>query len=76
MARFELNSIPAAKAAVKTARKVMVQIRFGCSENWVKISKVEALEFLELIGDNTTAREMEMGTGNFGEWNNHIVYLG
>ena len=73
---IELETIPQLRKAIRGARLVMVQIRFGCDERWIKISKREALDFIDAYSNQTTPRSIEMFTDSFGSLNGSTVYLG
>jgi hypothetical protein len=68
MAHVDIKTIPELRAAIKLARCVWVQPRFGTSERWVKITKVEALEMIHAYTDSDTPANCEMYGGVFGEY--------
>jgi len=55
----------------------MIQVRFGVSERWVKISKREAMDLANDLPDNT-ATYCEMYSGTFGQYDfkSGNLYLG
>lgn len=66
-------------AAVKKARLILVSVRFGLSEDSVKLTKPEALSFLtECFKNNMdiTPDRFEMYSGRFGYVEGDTVYLG
>jgi len=62
---------------IKTCHQVMIQVRFGVSERWVKISKREAMDLANDLPDNT-ATYCEMYSGTFGQYDfkSGNLYLG
>lgn len=72
----DLMTIPETRKAIRKAREVLMQPRFGSSEAWVRISKVEALDLLSNYKDDATPEHCEMYGGRFGELDVSIVYLG
>jgi hypothetical protein len=73
---IQLKTKPALKAAIKTARAIKAQIRFGCSERWVQITKTQAYDLIADIDAKTTPDQMEMFSGQFGELDGATLYLG
>ena len=55
---------------------IFAQLRFGTSEQWVKISKAEARNLI--TGMSGSPEHYEMYTGSFGEMNftEKTLYLG
>lgn len=73
---IELETIPQLRKAIRGARLVMVQLRFGTDEQWVKISKREALDFIEGYADHVSPRDLEMFGNSFGSLSGTVVYMG
>jgi hypothetical protein len=73
--RIELYTTDAVMIAIGQAKTVFVQVRFGTSERWVKISKIEARELIESVAGLTT-EQAEMYGGTFGTWSGRHLYLG
>jgi hypothetical protein len=63
---------------IKTCHQVMIQVRFGVSERWVKISKREAMDLANNLSDDATATDCEMYSGTFGQYDfkSGNLYLG
>jgi hypothetical protein len=77
MAHENINTVPQLKQAVKLAKRVFVQPKFGVSENWVQISKREANDFVSKMEDDTTPHRFEMYADTFGTfYNRTLLYLG
>lgn len=79
MDQVELTTVRSLKCAIRIAKTIMVQVRFGCSERWTKLSKLEALGLVSGIGsDDTTPEHFEMFTGVFGTYDtsSKTLYLG
>ena len=54
--------------AIRKAKFVFVQPRFGCVESWVKVSKVEARVFVNnTIFEDSTPEDMNLGVDYFAE---------
>lgn len=70
----DLKTIKETRAAIKAARVVYVEPRFGTSETWVRISKADALFILR--GMTGTPHANEMYTDRFGSVQDGAVYLG
>ena len=72
-----LRTVKELRIAIDEARTVYAQLRFGVSEEWVKISKVAARSLVATMREDTTPEQMEMGTSDFGmideQWD---LYLG
>jgi hypothetical protein len=72
---INIKDINECRKAVKKAKSVFIQPRFGASERWVKVSKVEALDLLQDISGSP--EENEMYAGLFGSLSRHgELYLG
>jgi hypothetical protein len=77
MARKELMSLKEVKAAIRKAKVVKIQPRYGLSEAWIEISKKVALEFVvNGIGPDESPEEAEMYGGVFGSLDEGVLYLG
>ena len=63
---------------LKVATYIFIQVRFGTSEKWVKLSKKEALLMVASLNPTTTPQDAEMYSGHFGEWYPYSksLYLG
>jgi len=72
----ELMTIKECLDAVKEAKFIMVEARFGCSEYSVKISKLEARTFLGSFEKDQTPESIEMPCGYFGTFEGGILRLG
>ena len=64
--KTEITTIPGLRAALKRAHEVRVQVRFGVSEDWLKLPKGEAEYLIKNIAASTTPRDFEMHTDVFG----------
>lgn len=74
--QIDIDTIEQLHRAIKTAKCIRIQVRFGFSERWLKITKVQALELIEDMG-NSTPREAEMYSGTFGALDKYgTLYLG
>jgi len=75
----DLMTVKETIAAVKKARLILIYPRFGLTEDEVKITKPEALAFLnECFKDNMdiTPDRFEMYSGRFGYVRGDVVHLG
>lgn len=75
----KLDSRSALLRALKQAKEVYVQPKFGSSETWLRVSKKEALMLLSCLGtrDNPTTPEgHEMYSDTFGSVLNECLYIG
>ena len=74
----ELMTIGETVKAIRKAKLVLIRVAFGVVEREVKISKIEALEFVRSIGDDATPCDMEMACDHFGtvDDDNVTVHLG
>jgi hypothetical protein len=64
-------------AAIRKARMILVQPRFGVVERWTAITKAEARNFIAAIQPDDTPANLEMFGGQFGELaDNGTLYLG
>jgi len=77
---MNIDTVKDLTRAIKKAKLILIPVRFGLSEDYVKISKVEAEFLVRGIPSYATPAEMEMYSGHFGELkkvdNNFILYLG
>ena len=77
MSHQNITTIPSLRLAIKVAKQVYVQAKFGTSERWVKISKLEANELLAQLFDDTKDPEFyEMYSGVFGTFNGKSLFMG
>lgn len=59
----ELTTISETRKAVKKAKGVYFQARFGLSEQWIEVTKKAALAFLDTIPEDATPEEFNMFGG-------------
>lgn len=64
MAR-DITTIPELKKAIRRAKVILVQPRFGVSEKWIKITKNEATYIVSDINDSATPEQHEMYGATF-----------
>lgn len=66
------------KRAIRDAKLILIQVKFGCSEKWVKISKAEAKDMISELDANATPESFEMYSADFGsfEASSKTLYLG
>ena len=69
-------TIPEFKKAIRAASEVLAQVRFGCSEKWVRISKADARSLVDGKTNDTTPEECEMYSGQFGSIVGTTLYVG
>lgn len=73
----EIMSVGELRTAIKNAKLVLCQVRFGVSEQWVKLAKQEALELVKNADNNQTPGDFEMYGDTFGSiGSDGILYLG
>jgi hypothetical protein len=73
----QITNILELRAAIKNAKEVLIGVRFGVSEKYLKISKKEAYYLLENIDQDSSPRDFEMYSGVFGEMDSKgILILG
>jgi hypothetical protein len=72
----DISTIRELRAAIKGAREIRAEIRFGCSERWVRISKTDAVALVRDLGKVATAADAEMYSGTFGSFDGDTLYLG
>ena len=63
----EIETVKELRAAVKQAKEILVGVRFGVSEKYVKISKKEAMYLIGDISADVSPRDFEMYGGVFAE---------
>lgn len=75
--RTDITTLDQLKRTIRSpaCKGVFAQVRFGCSEQWVKLAKVEALAFVDDLGGGTP-RELEMYSGSFGEFDGRSLWMG
>lgn len=73
---MEIKTKDQLRDAIGSCREVRVLPRFGTSETWIRIFKLDALELLKSIEDGSTPEDCGMYSGMFGELENGILYLG
>ena len=72
-----IDTIGKLRKAVRIADRVFMQVRFGCSEKWVRITKVEIEFLLEGYDDTDTVEDMEMFGDSFARvYGNNDLYVG
>jgi hypothetical protein len=74
MTTTNLTTLTQVRRAIDAASEVLVQVRFGVSEQWVRISKADARSLIK--GRNSTPDDMEMPCGDFGSVDGTTLYLG
>ncbi len=72
----DLLTIRATRQAIRSAKTVLMQPKFGLSEEWVKISKQEALKFLAPFKHDETPENAGMFANIFGSVDGNTVFLG
>ena len=72
----ELYHVADLRIAINTANEVLTQVRFGCSENSVRISKADACQLLTGLERSDTPEDHEMDSGTFGTVDGSTLYLG
>jgi hypothetical protein len=72
---MEISTLKALRAAINapSTKFVLAQVRFGCSEDWMKLRKEDALKLAR--GDGTPD-DLEMYAGIFGRLDGDTLYLG
>ena len=73
---MDIKTVKEFRKAVKDCREVRIGVRFGVADAYVKIAKADALKLVKGWGGNTTGRELEMYTGDFGRLEDGILYAG
>jgi len=76
MLRVEIKTVRELKTAIRHAKHILVQPRFGASERWIKITKREAKAIASDIPKFATPAAVEMFTGTFGVVEGDALYLG
>ena len=70
----DITTVPEFRKAVREAKDVLTQVRFGCSERWVRISKADALLLVAGFGRSDTPEQHEMDA--FASVDGSTLYLG
>lgn len=73
---IEIRTIPELRAALKIAKAVYVQPRFGTVETWLKVSKSEARTLLLGLTKWETPETMEMPAEIFGTLQGATLFIG
>jgi hypothetical protein len=73
---IQITTVKALRSAIRNCDAVYAQLRFGMSERWVKITKSEAIQLADDLGDETTPECMSMYSGVFGSLTSGDLYLG
>lgn len=71
-----LSTIEALLGAIKYAKVVYIQPRFGTSEAWIRISKAEARFLAKALPENATPGVCEFTANQFGHMIEDELYLG
>lgn len=74
--RTTIMTVSELRKAIKVADMILIQVRFGVYESWVKISKIEANDIVKSMSPVTTPGGFEMYTGTFGYVEDGMLYLG
>lgn len=74
--RTTIMTVSELRKAIKKADVVMIQVRFGVYESWIKISKIEATVIANSMSPDTTPGSFEMYSGEFGYVEDGTLYLG
>lgn len=72
----KIMTIPELRKFVKKADVIFAMVRFGCSEEWLKITKKEALFLLDGFEDGDTPKDLEMFGDSFGSLETVISIAG
>jgi hypothetical protein len=70
----DITTVAEFRAAVTAAKDVLAQVRFGCSERWVRVSKADARALVSGYGRNDTPEQHEMDA--FATVEGTTLYLG
>jgi hypothetical protein len=73
---MDIMTVPQLKRAIREARLILTQPRFGLNESWVKLAKGEALALVSVLDADMTPHDLEMSTGRFGNVEGDTLYLG
>ena len=73
---ISIMTVPAFKRAIREASEVLAQVRFGTSEQWVRISKAGAMELIKGLPASATPEEAEIYSGQFGAVIGSTLYIG
>lgn len=71
-----IKTVHGLRHAIRTCREVLIQPRFGTSEAWVKITKIEAQRLTEGMPAMHTPDDAEMSDGHFATFDGEFLYLG
>ena len=71
-----ITTVAEYRCAVRDAKRVFVQPRFGASETYVRVSKVDALYLVRGMKGTTTAQELELYAGSFGTLEGDDLFVG
>lgn len=66
MADEEITTLKRLRSAIREAKEVYVQPRFGSSERWSRVSKTEVMALIKGMTDAHTPQFYEMPTGLYG----------
>lgn len=70
------ETIGVLRQSIDAADRVMVQPRFGTSEDWVYVTKKEARELMGNYADTDTLADLGFGTTALGEIRGGVLYMG
>lgn len=65
MAQY-INTKQKLKTSIDMSSKVYIQVRFGVSEKWCRITKIEAHALAETLPEDSNPQDCEMYSGSFG----------
>jgi len=76
-----LRSMRSVLEVLDACAEVRIQVRFGTSERWCRLSKVEARTLLASYKANVAVEyiavdKLEGFNGEFGNFDGHTLYLG
>jgi hypothetical protein len=72
----DITTVTEFRKAVRKAREVLAQVRFGTSERWVRISKADALTLVAGMARDTTPEDAELYSGIFGTFDGATLHVG
>ena len=72
----DLLTIKDTLKAIHGSRYVYVQARFGNSEAWIRITKIEALQLVGNCDRNASPEDLSMQGGIFGTVDDEALFLG
>ena len=73
---MSLSTVAEYRRAVRDAKRVFTQPRFGVSECYVRTSKADALYLVRGMKGTTTARELELYAESFGTFEGDDLFVG